>query len=124
MGAEEHTERTIARLQDILDLKEGDFFLHVQGDSMNRAGIYDGDLVALRPSQVKPLRGEIVLVLLPHKGTATLKRWNRLNGVVSLHSENHAHEPIILPAADVQFQGCLVGHIGTGRARKTLPLPS
>lgn len=120
--AEGEIQRYVSRLEDVLDLKPGDFLLTVSGDSMTGAGIFDGDLVAIRPSQAEPLRGEIVLVLLPNEERGTLKRWNRLNGVVSLHSENPAYQPIVLPAAEVQVQGCLVGHVGTGRARKTLPL--
>lgn len=118
--AEGEVQRYVSRLEDVLDLKPGDFLLTVSGDSMIGAGIFDGDLVAIRPSQAEPLNGEIVLVLLPEASTATLKRWNRLHGVVSLHSENPAYAPIVLPAASVEIQGCLVGHIGTGRVRKSL----
>lgn len=120
--AEGQPQRYVTRLDEVLDLHPGDFLLSVLGDSMIGAGIYEGDLVAIRPTQAEPLRGEIVLVLLPDDSTATLKRWNRLNGLVSLHSENPAHAPIVVPAVNVQIQGCLVGHIGTGRARRTMPL--
>lgn len=119
--AEQHLERTVASLQDVLDLKEGDFFLRVKGDSMCGAGIFDDDLVAIRPSRVEPQSGEIALVLLPGEGTATLKRWSRQEGLVSLHSENPAYQPLVLPAQDVEVQGKLVGHIGTGRVRRTTP---
>lgn len=122
--AEGEVQRYVSRLEDVLDLKPGDFLLTVSGDSMTGAGIFDGDLVAIRPTQAEPIRGEIVLVLLPEASTATLKRWNRLNGVVSLHSENPAYPPIEIPAASVEIQGCLVGHIGKGRARKSLPFPN
>ncbi|RTR29087.1 LexA family protein [Deinococcus radiophilus] len=121
--AEGEIQRYVTRLEDVLDLKPGDFLLTVSGDSMIGAGIFDGDLVAIRPSQAEPLKGEIVLVLLPDASTATLKRWNRLNGVVSLHSENPAYAPIVVRATSVEIQGCLVGHVGTGRARKSMPLP-
>ena len=69
--------------------------------------------------QEEPHPGEIVLVLLPDDQSATLKRWHRLNGTVSLGSENPQYPPMILKATDVQIQGCLVGHIGTGRTRRT-----
>lgn len=120
--AEGQPQRYVTRLDEVLDLHPGDFLLSVLGDSMTGAGIYEGDLVAIRPSQAEPLRGEIVLVLLPDDSTATLKRWNRLNGLVSLHSENPAHAPIVFPAGNVQIQGCPVGHIGSGRVRRTMPL--
>jgi len=38
--AEEHIEGYAARLQDVLDLHEGDFLLRVRGDSMTGVGIY------------------------------------------------------------------------------------
>lgn len=119
---QEEIQRYVSRLKDVLDQKPGDFLPTVSGDSMTGVDIFDGDLVASRTSQAKPLRGEIVLVLLPEASTATLKRWNRLNGVVSLHSENAAHAPIMIPAKRVEIQSCLVRHVGTGRARKSLPL--
>ena len=117
--AEENIEGYAARLQDILDLHEGDFLLRVRGDSMIGVGIYPGDLVAIHPTQGEPLSGEITLVCIPGENTATLKRWQRHNGTVSLHSENPDYLPITLKAEDVQIQGCLVGHIGTGRSRRT-----
>ena len=117
--AEEHIEGYAARLQDILDLREGDFLLRVRGDSMIGVGIYPGDLVAIHPTTDEPHSGEITLVSVPGEDTATLKRWQRHNGTVSLHSENPDYPPITFDVEDVQVQGCLVGHIGTGRSRRT-----
>ena len=117
--AEEHIEGYAARLQDILDLREGDFLLRVRGDSMIGVGIYPGDLVAIHPTSDEPHSGEITLVSVPGENTATLKRWQRHNGTVSLHSENPDYPVMTYRVQDVQVQGCLVGHIGTGRARRT-----
>ena len=116
--AEEHIEGYAARLQDVLDLHEGDFLLRVRGDSMTGVGIYPGDLVAIHPTSDEPHSGEITLVSVPGENTATLKRWQRHNGTVSLHSENPAYEVMTFNVEDVQIQGCLVGHIGTGRTRR------
>ena len=117
----EHIEGYAARLQDILDLHEGDFLLRVRGDSMIGVGIYPGDLVAIHPTTEEPHSGEITLVTVPGDDTATLKRWQRHNGTVSLHSENPEYPPMTYPVEDIQIQGCLIGHIGTGRTRRTLP---
>ena len=117
----EHIEGYAARLQDLLDLHEGDFLLRVRGDSMIGVGIYPGDLVAIHPTIDEPHSGEITLVTVPGDETATLKRWQRHNGTVSLHSENPAYKVMTFKVEDVQIQGCLVGHIGTGRTRRTPP---
>jgi len=117
--AEEHIEGYAARLQDILDLHEGDFLLRVRGNSMIGVGIYPGDLVAIHPTTDEPHSGEITLVSVPGEDTATLKRWQRHNGTVSLHSENPEYPVMTYKVEEIQIQGCLVGHIGTGRSRRT-----
>ena len=117
--AEEHIEGYAVRLQDVLDLHEGDFLLRVRGDSMIGVGIYPGDLVAIHPTSDEPHSGEITLVTVPGDDAATLKRWQRYNGTVSLHSENPAYAVMTFKVEDVQIQGRLVGHIGTGRTRRT-----
>jgi len=114
----EQIEGYAARLQDILELHEGDFLLRVRGNSMIGVGIYSGDLVAIHPTSDEPHAGEITLVSVPGDDTATLKRWQRNNGTVSLHSENPEYEVMTYKVEDVQVQGCLVGHIGTGRSRR------
>ncbi|MBB5294676.1 LexA family protein [Deinococcus metallilatus] len=119
--AEQHIEGYAARLSDVLDLREGDFLLKVRGDSMIGVGIFPGDLVAIHPSLDEPHSGEIALVVVPGENTATLKRWQRNNGTVTLHSENPAYAPLTYKVSEVRVEGCLVGHIGTGRTRRTHP---
>lgn len=117
--AQEHVEGYATQLRDVLDIREGDFLLRVRGESMLGIGIYPGDLVVIRPMSEEPNPGEITLVAVPGEDTATLKRWSRNNGTVTLLSENPAYAPMIFPTQDVMVQGCLVGHIGTGRSRQT-----
>ncbi|WP_412026661.1 LexA family protein [Deinococcus yunweiensis] len=119
--ADQRIEGYAARLTDVLDLKEGDFFLRVRGESMTGIGIYPGDLVAIHPTREEPLQGDIALVAVPGENTATLKRWHRNNGTVTLHSENPEFAPMTFKVQDVQIQGCLVGIIGSGRNRRGHP---
>ncbi|WP_230270116.1 LexA family protein [Deinococcus sp. 6YEL10] len=114
-----HVEGHALALSDVLPLHEGDFLLRVRGKSMTGIGIFPGDLVAIRPTNNEPLSGTVTLVVLPGEGTATLKRWHRKNGTVTLLSENPDVPPLTLPTADVQVQGELIGHIGLRKDQRS-----
>src|SRR6202162_2300410 len=86
--------------------QEGNFLLHVRGDSMINAGILDGDLVLVRPQQ-EASNGAIVVALVD--GDATVKRFERGNGHVKLIAENPAYEPIV--TTNVSLVGVVRGVI-------------
>jgi SOS-response transcriptional repressor LexA len=73
---------TISRdTADELEVREGDFWVRAEGESMEGAGIQDGFLILMRPLDNRPpRRGEIVLVqFFDEDGDvyqATVKRWN------------------------------------------------
>jgi repressor LexA len=69
------------------------FLLEVKGDSMIDAGIHHGDLVAVN-KQPAARDGEIVAALIDGE-EATVKRLQRRDGKVILHSENPAYEPMV-----------------------------
>ncbi|MDH3605821.1 MAG: transcriptional repressor LexA [Acidimicrobiia bacterium] len=69
------------------------FMLKVKGESMIEAGILDGDFVVIH-RQPDALDGEIVAALIDGE-EATVKRLERKNGAVILHSENPAFEPMV-----------------------------
>lgn len=69
------------------------FMLQVRGDSMEGAGILDGDYVVVR-RQSEAANGEIVAALIGDE-EATVKRFERRNGTVALISENPAYEPMV-----------------------------
>ncbi len=69
------------------------FMLRVKGESMIEAGILDGDFVVVR-RQPDALDGEIVAALIDGD-EATVKRLERKDGTVILHSENPAFEPMV-----------------------------
>jgi repressor LexA len=68
------------------------FLLRVSGDSMVGAGIFDGDLVAIR-RQSDAADGEIVAALIDGE-EATIKRLRRSQGQVHLIAENPAYPPM------------------------------
>src|SRR5439155_20413076 len=90
--ANEHIEDTFALPLDIV----GDdkiFMLRVRGDSMINAGIFDGDLVAIR-QQATARNGEIVAALVEDE-EATVKRFHKDGRQVRLLAENDAYPPIV-----------------------------
>lgn len=69
------------------------FALHVRGDSMYNAGIYDGDIVVVEQTPVAE-NGEIVVALIGDE--ATVKRFYKENGHFRLQPENDKYEPIVV----------------------------
>ena len=87
--AEQNIEEHIMLSPDLAE--DGWFALRVRGDSMVDVGIFDGDLVIVRPQQDAP-DGTIVVALVEDE--ATVKRLDRSSGRVRLIAENPAYAPI------------------------------
>lgn len=90
--AAEHVEEMLPLPVDLVG-NDPVFLLEVKGDSMIGAGIFDGDLVAVR-SQKDARDGEIVAALIDGE-EATVKRLRRSQGKVILEAENPAYEPMV-----------------------------
>lgn len=69
------------------------FALHVKGESMVNAGIYDGDIVIVEKTPVAE-NGEIVVAMIEDE--ATVKRFYKENGHFRLQPENDRMDPIIV----------------------------
>jgi len=89
--AAEHVEEVLPLPVDLVG-NDPVFLLEVKGDSMIDAGIFEGDLVAIR-SQKDALDGEIVAALIDGE-EATIKRLRRRDGKVILEPANPAYEPM------------------------------
>ncbi|NLJ89082.1 MAG: transcriptional repressor LexA [Epulopiscium sp.] len=80
------------------------YMLHVQGDSMIEAGIFDNDLVLVR-KQSTAENGDIVVALI--EDGATVKRFFREKDHIRLQPENPTMSPIIVK--DVSILGKVIG---------------
>ena len=89
--AEENYEGTISVDRSLVGRTTRLFALHVRGDSMIRAGIYDGD-IAIAQQQSVADHGDIVIALLGDE--ATVKKFYRKKKVIILKPENDAMQPI------------------------------
>ena len=95
-----------------------DYFLRVKGDSMDRAGIRSGDMVAVR-RHPDPNDGDLVVVRIGEE--ITLKRYHRSKDRIELcpESTNPEHQTLRIDPAteDFEIAGIVVGAIiGTTRA--------
>lgn len=85
------------------------FGLRVAGQSMKDAGIFDGDLIFVRPRQTAD-NGEIVVAMIDEE--VTVKRYFRELGGIRLQPENTAMRPIFIDRDDpegVSIVGKVVG---------------
>jgi len=89
--AEENIEGTINIQASLINSKTNCFALKVKGDSMINAGIFEGDVVIINP-QKDANNGEIIVAMIDNE--ATLKRFERKNGNISLIPENDNYSPI------------------------------
>ena len=83
------------------------FCLRIQGDSMQGAGILNGDLVICEPRQYAE-NGEIVAVLIQGE-EATVKRFFLGENYIELRPENKKFQSVQYPFSDILVQGKVVG---------------
>ncbi|HIP83709.1 MAG TPA: transcriptional repressor LexA [Desulfocapsa sulfexigens] len=85
------------------------FCLRIRGESMQDAGILDGDLVVCEPRQYAE-NGEIVAVLIQEE-EATVKRFFLGENYIELRPENKKFNTIRYSFSDILVQGKVVGVI-------------
>jgi len=93
-------------LADFVRSKEV-FVLEVRGDSMQDEHILSGDYVLVEKAKTAH-NGDIVVALVDG-ADATLKRFYREGDNIRLQPSNVNMQPIIVPAANVDVQGRVIG---------------
>src|SRR5438045_965754 len=83
------------------------FVLEVRGESMQDEAILDGDYVLVEKTKIAR-NGDIVVALI-EGSDATLKRFYREGDKIRLQPSNTKMRPIMVPAADVEIQGRVIG---------------
>ena len=83
------------------------FVLQVKGESMQDEHIVDGDYVLVE--NTKTARDGEIVVALVSKSEATLKRIYQEGETIRLQPSNATMKPIIVPAAEVEVQGRVIG---------------
>lgn len=84
------------------------FALRVQGESMRDLGIYEGDIVIVAQTAVKPRSGDIVVALL-QGGEVTVKSFfPKTQGRIELRPANPEYNVQIYPASEVSIQGRVI----------------
>jgi repressor LexA len=109
--AAEHIEARL-RLDPALFSPQADFLLRVHGNSMQDAGILDGDLLAVHKT-AEARSGQVVVARLGDE--VTVKRLQRSAGQITLMPANAAFAPIVVDPARSAFA---IEGIGVGLVRK------
>ncbi|MCL5009166.1 MAG: transcriptional repressor LexA [Patescibacteria group bacterium] len=105
--AEEHVEEWINLPTNLIRGRRDVFLLKVRGDSMINAGIYQDDLVIVRPT--KDVKHNDIVVALLHD-EATVKRFIQIKNRAYLKAENPKFKDIY-PKEEWMIQGKVVGVI-------------
>lgn len=103
----------VERVLDINDLvvqhPEATFFVRVEGDSMEGAGIFSGDVLVVDRA-VEARDGRIVVAAV--NGELVVKRLFVRGQRHELHSENNAYQPIVLgESEECYLWGVVVGSV-------------
>jgi len=104
--AEENIEKQIVVSEKIAKPPYKYFMLRAIGDSMNKAGINNGDLVLVR-QQVIANNGDMVVALIDDEATIKRLRLHKDHIILEPDSTNPEHCPIVLER-DFRIQGVVV----------------
>lgn len=107
--AEENIEATFPVSTSLARPPHSYFLLRAQGDSMNKGGIEDGDLLLVRQQDIAE-NGDKVLALIDDEATVKEFYVSRNAVVLRPRSTNKAHKPIIV-SSDFKIQGIIVAVI-------------
>jgi DNA polymerase V len=87
------------------------FFVRVEGNSMEGAGIFSGDILVIDRS-IEPVSGKIVVAVVD--GGLVVKRLQKTATGMVLASENDDYEPLHIN----EQEGCVVWGVVTGSVRQ------
>lgn len=109
--AQEHIEKTFNVDTSLFSAKP-DYLLKVRGMSMRDAGIFDGDLLAVKKTD-QARNGQIIVARLGDD--VTVKRYKKIGSLIELLPENPDFEPIRveLQNDDFALEGLAVGLLRT-----------
>lgn len=105
--AVENVERTVPVPQGLFHQRPT-YLLRVQGDSMRDAGILDGDLIAVRKTNMAR-SGQIVVARIDEDVTVKTLKINKSS--ITLMPANDAFEPIRVSPDQLMIEGIVVGLI-------------
>lgn len=105
--AVENVERTVPVPQGLFHQRPT-YLLRVQGDSMRDAGILDGDLIAVRKTNMAR-SGQIVVARIDEDVTVKTLHMDRSS--ITLLPANDAYEPIRVTPDQLHIEGIVVGLI-------------
>lgn len=103
----ENVERTVPVPQGLFHQRPT-YLLRVQGDSMRDAGILDGDLIAVRKTNMAR-SGQIVVARIDEDVTVKTLQINKSS--ITLMPANDAFEPIRVSPDQLMIEGIVVGLI-------------
>lgn len=107
--AQDHQVDRIELMSQLVKHPQATFYVRIQGDSMQGAGVLDGSVV-LVDKAIKPRHGHIVIAVVD--GDFTCKRLHQRGGSMRLQAENPAY-PDIVPkdGQTVEIWGVVVATI-------------
>ena len=111
--AQQHIE-TYHQLDASLFRPQANYLLQVRGNSMQDAGVLDGDLLAVHKT-TQATNGQIVVARIEDE--VTVKRFKQTANKVFLLPENKDFEPIEI---DLCHQACTIEGLGVGVVRKSV----
>lgn len=107
--AEENIEAMIPVSIKLAKANHKYFLLYAMGDSMNKKGINEGDLLLIKKQETANI-GDIVVALIDDEATVKEYRPSQDAIILAPHSTNSEHKPIILDR-DFLIQGVVVAVI-------------
>jgi len=91
--ADDYVEGKVDLNNIVIKNQDSTFYMKVEGDSMIKANINDGDVLVVDKS-IEPVHGKIVIAILD--GEFTVKTLYNKDGVIKLVPANENYEEIIL----------------------------
>lgn len=108
--AEEMIEEWIPLSTKLIGHSQDVFMLRAKGDSMNLAGIDDGDFIVFR-KQNSALPGDKVVVLIGTEATVKRIKFEKEKVLFEPVSTNKEHKPIVPRPGTFMIQGKVIGVI-------------
>jgi DNA polymerase V len=106
--ADDYIEGSLDLNEHVIKHPSATYFVRASGDSMNGAGIFNGDLLIVDRS-LEPIHGKVVIAEVD--GQLTVKRLSKLKDHFSLQSENVSYPPIELQEGNEVVVWGVVTHV-------------